>query len=161
MSILNNEVYKYICNIKDILNNKRKFIREILKLTKSQATLIQQSEIEQLNDSIEKKQKFIDSINKLDRKFNNYIDNIKKILGVNHLNDIKIKGFKEIQLIIADITNLMEEISRIEINNKSKAEELYNSLGKEIRKINQTKKINTAYRPGYKKSPSYFMDRKK
>jgi hypothetical protein len=90
-------------------------------------------------------------------------------LGISHLNQLEeaklensaSEGAKQLKAMTAEVLDLIRSISEIEKVNSQKSDKLLEQLGNEIKKINQGKKANNAYKPGPVKAPSYFLDKKK
>jgi len=71
------------------------------------------------------------------------------------------KSVKDLQELIQNITEIVKEIYDIEKRNNEKAKELLGVIAGEIKKNNQRKKINSAYRFRSYENPSYYIDKKK
>lgn len=155
---------KYMQRLIDLLKKKHVLLRSILSLTQAQASQINEDSIEKLTGLIDEKQHVIDDINKLDDEFNVYFTRLKttlKINSVEELNASGIEGARHLKEITAGIINLINEISELEKTNSKSSQELLNKLGSEIRKINQSKKVNTVYTARPINTSAYFIDKKK
>lgn len=156
---------KYIDRLLEISTKKYKLLQDMLALTRAQARSINEDGVEDLQKLIDEKQARIDEINKLDEEFGVYFQRMKQQMKVKSLDELDMTGTtgaKELQLCIGEIMNTMEEISRLEKENGDNAKKLLDSFSEEIRKLNQGKKMNTAYKPGGSMiPPSYFIDSKK
>lgn len=155
---------KYVQRLIDASHKKYKLLEDILRLTKEQSSVINEDGIDNLNRIIEEKQNNIDQIDKLDEEFNVYFQRLKSELKVNTLDEIQgtnIEGIKELKDCTKGIIDIIGEISKLEQENNSNAKNLLEDLGKEIKKLNQGKKVNTVYSAGPGQAPSYFIDKKK
>lgn len=155
---------EYIKRMIAISEEKLKLLQEIFTLTTEQSEVIKEDSISELEKLIEEKQKRIDAISKLDEDFNVYFQRMKSVLNVKSLDEVKCTNIKEageLRTLIAKIVSEIENISAIEKKNNEKAGTLLKSLGEEIKKLNQGKKINKAYSAAPPKTPSYFIDKKK
>lgn len=155
---------KYAERLTETSGKKLELLQQMLVLTRRQSEIINEDGIDTLEKIVEGKQKLIDEINKLDEAFDVYFSRLKSALKVKSLDEIRgtqLKGVKQLQDTIGQITDLIKEISGIEKINNIKAKSLLQSLGNEIKKVNQGKKMNSAYRPVPTQVPSYFIDKKK
>lgn len=155
---------KYMDRLTEILHKKQGFLQEILDLTGSQTTAIDEEDLDKLQKLIEDKQTKIDAIDKLDEEFNVYFQRLKSTLKINSLAELNAVGSpKAVQLkeATAGILKLIVAIDDIEKVNSEKSKKLLDATGDEIKKLNQGKKVNSAYTPAPLKLPSYFIDKKK
>jgi hypothetical protein len=154
----------YIERLWDGSGKKLLLLQDLYKLTVRQSDMINQDKLENLDEIIGDKQKCIDQIDKLDEEFNVYFLRLKQQLNIKNLDELHnpdIKGVKELKLTIGTIIELIKEISTLEQQNNLKAKSLLDELGKEIKKINQGKKVTNAYNPGSNlRPPSYYIDKK-
>lgn len=162
---MDNSPDKYISRLWEASNKKYKLLKEMLSLTQAQTNVITEDKITNLESIIAEKQILIDEINKLDEEFNVYFQRLKQTLQISNLDDLKghnITGVKELQETISTIMGLIKEISLIEKQNSVKANQLLQSFGEEIKRLNQSKKVSLVYNtPKITQSPSYFIDKKK
>lgn len=159
---------KYIERLTGILKKKAGLLQEILDLTRAQALVINEDGIDELQRLVDQKQLKIDAIDSLDDEFSVYFNRLKssqKIAGLDELSASRLDGAvgeaKEFKSLTGEILELITAIREVEKVNSEKSKTLLNQLGDRIKKINQGKKANSAYAPGYLKAPSYFIDKKK
>jgi len=160
---------KYIESINELLLKKKALLLEILAFTQSQCETITEAGMDNLNHLIDGKQLKIDEINKLDDEFGAYCQKLKSALGIAHLDQLDTevleagaaKGAKLLKAQTAEILDVVRSISEIEKENARKSKKLLEQFGNEIKRINQGKKANNAYKTGYSNAPSYFLDKKK
>lgn len=159
----------YIESLNELLSKKKALLLDILALTQSQTESITEAGMDRLNHLIYEKQLEIDGINKLDDEFGACSQKMKSTLGISSLNQLDAaildaaaaKGAKQLKVLTAEILDVIQSISNLEKENSSKSKKLLEQFGNEIKKINQGKKANNAYRPGVSSAPSYFLDKKK
>lgn len=155
---------EYIGGLYKVSLEKCNLLKDILKFTEEQAEFIEEEEIESLEKLVAVKQAKIDEINKLDEEFEVYFLRLKDTLNVKKLDEFKglnLPGARELQEAVAQIICLVEKISRLEKQNNEKAKNLLRKLRDNIKNINQSKKVNSAYMPEPLKPPAYFIDKKK
>lgn len=160
---------KYIERLNELLQKKMSKLQEILALTGKQTDAITEDGLDRLNKLIEEKQRKIDDIDQLDEEFETYYERLKSILGISRLDqldalkpeDRAAAGAKQLKGLTAEILEIMRSISEIEQVNQQKSKSLLGGFSNEIRRINQGKMANNAYRYGPASAPSYFLDKKK
>ncbi len=160
---------KYIERLNELLLKKKALLSEILTLTQTQTGVITEEGLDSLNELINNKQLKIDSIDKLNEEFEIYYSRFKAALGISNLEQLDAAGLggaastgaRRLKGLTAEIMDLIRQISEIEKVNSKKSNELREQLGKELKKINQGKKVNNAYNPEPYNTPSYFLDKKK
>lgn len=156
---------EYVNRLLEAANKKYSLLKDILFISQSQSQSMTEDGVEDLEKLVVEKQSRIDEINKVDEEFDVYFRRLKQVLGVKNLDELQkpdIKGIKELQDSIGRIMALIHEISEIEKQNSQQAKKLLDSLGNEIKKINQGKKVTSVYNPGpMMQPPSYFIDKKK
>lgn len=159
----------YMERLNKLLQNKKALLLDILSLTRQQSGVISEDGLDSLNKLIDDKQKKIDAIDKLDDEFNAHYSKLKTVMGITGLDQLdasKIEGDAAINAIrlktlTADILDIIRDISGIEKENSKKSAKLLEKFGNEIKKLNQSKKVNNAYTSGNFDSLSYFIDKKK
>jgi hypothetical protein len=157
-------VEKYIERLIEASQKKYEHLEDILTITKVQSETISEDNIDVLQKLISDKQLKIDNIDKLDEEFNVYFQRMKaqlKIKNLDELDNPSIKGLKELKEQIATIMKLLTKISELEKDNNHKAKSLLDSLGNDIKKINQMKRVNNVYKPTKNQNQSYYIDKKK
>lgn len=166
---MDNTYGKYIELLNSLLSEKKAILLDILALTEAQSDAITEAGMDSLDHLIKQKQLGIDGINKLDGGFASYYDKLKASLGIScmeeleaaKLDDSAIKGVKQLKAQTAEILDVIRSISQLEKENARKSKTLLEQFGSEIKKINQGKKANSAYKSGSYSAPSYFVDKKK
>ena len=160
---------QYIKRLNELLLKKKDYLLEILTLTQTQNKVITDDGLDRLDQLIKDKQLRIDEINKLDEDFGTYYQRLISTLAISHTNQLEkvmlensaSEGAKQLKDITAEVLDLIRNISEVEKVNSQKSAILLEQFGNEIKKINQGKKANNAYKPGAINAPSYFLDKKK
>lgn len=155
---------KYVSRLSEISRKKYGYLQDMLSLTQKQTETIVEDGIENLQKSIDEKQRIIDAIDKFDEEFNVYFQRLKSILNVTSLADVAASKFEEaaeLKDITGKILAIIKEIGDLEKQNNTKAKKLYEGFGEEIRKINAGKRMSSSYAPKKVNSPSFFIDKKK
>lgn len=167
MSLMLPEQYIEILN--GLLSKKKAILLDILALTGAQADVITEDGMNRLDGLIKEKQLKIDEIDKLDEEFEANCKKLKASLGISRLDQLDaeklggdaIKGAKQLKSQTAETLDVIRDISEMEKVNGLKSKRLLDHFGSEIKKINQGKKANNAYKSGPYNVPSYFVDKKK
>lgn len=156
---------QYIQKLMELSEKKLLGLREILKLTEHQSTIITEDSAEQLHEIIDLKQQQMDMIDEADQAFEVYYQRLKSLLGVQSLEDIKmadLNGTAELKQIVTTIYDITKQIQNLESSNNRKVRDILNKLSGEIRQIKQNQMVNNGYNIGAKLPPqSYYFDRKK
>lgn len=155
----------YVKRLIEISEKKHKLLQDLFVLTGEQAKNITEDGLEQLDKVIAAKQSIMGDIDKLDEEFNVYFLRLKQGLGIKSLSDLRVSavnGMKELQDSVKNVMELIKQISELDAKNNEDAKKLLQHLGDEIKKINQGKKVNVAYKATPVIQPtSYFIDKKK
>jgi len=132
----------------DILEKKKQNLINILDYTKLQTIVIDAQDEQKLIEYLENKQKHIDNINLLDDSFVVKFNQLKKILGINSLDELsstRVDEFKKLKLELNSIYHLIEQIFEIEKENSVKIKKEYADIKSKLKEINGEKKLNSAY----------------
>ncbi len=146
------------------LEEKNRLLERMQKYTSEQTQAITENDIKKLENLTAKKQKLIDRINSLDDEFGKAFDEFKKQHGVETVGDALKSDADNVSRLKECVEMTVSAIKRIKLmeeENRSKAKRLLNALGEKMKKINQGKKLNTAYRAPSDGTPSFFLDKKK
>lgn len=147
-----------------ILEKKKLLLGDMLTLTEAQASEISTDRLDKLQGLVEEKQRKIDEIDKLDEKFELYMERLKKEACIKRLDDLDNSALpqaEKLKEITGEILSLISRISEAEKVNSDKCKELLEQLGTRIKKINQGKKINNAYNSSTSDTSSFFVDKKR
>lgn len=160
MNMLDNYPDKMI----EILGKKKLLLADMLTLTEAQASEIKTDRLDKLQRLVEEKQGKIDEIDKLDEEFELYMERLKKAAGIKRLEDLDASALPQagkLKEITGEIFALVSRISEAEKVNGEKSRELLEQLGARIKKINQGKKISSAYNSAPTDASSFFVDKKR
>ncbi|MBU5436597.1 flagellar protein FlgN [Tissierella sp. MSJ-40] len=141
---------------------KNELLLEILQLTKLQKDLIEKEDMEELNYVLDKKDKIMLEIDKIDVSFLTLYGQLKREENIDSLDEIntdKYPNLKDLKEVVAEVTSTLMSISLLdEKNNKSIRE----SLEKTKLELRRVKKGKIAYK-GYNTevSGSMLIDEKK
>ena len=148
-----------------ITEQKKSLFNQILNVTENIAGSIIDEDVEKLNSHISEKQKIIDKINTLDEEYKINFETIKSDYGINLLDELKEIHAHEaliIQHTVKDIVDLAKKIDILDKENNKKAQSLMGKFSEELKRINSTKKMSSAYnKPLQTTAPSYFFDEKR
>jgi len=143
---------------------KLEMLSELKKLSEKQRQAFQDNNISAVEPILNKKDKIINYIRRLDDAFLKASGSLKEMLGIEKLDDLskfELAGRNELKHLITDITNIIESIIKIEQDSYKNASEIKNELSIRIKSVNAGKKATKAYNIKPVESPSYFFDRKK
>ncbi len=160
---------KYFSRLNELQLTKKNILMEILAITKAQTDTIAEDSLDRLKNLIDEKQLKIDQLIELDGEFEIYFARLKSALGVSKLSELDMtkldissaEGAGKLKSITAEVMDIVNSIVVLEKANGEKSNNLLNHFGAEIRKINQNKRANLAYKPIQTSVPSYFIDKKK
>lgn len=155
---------KYVEQLLNISQKKHELLKGILSITREQTGVITEEGSEQLIKFIDMKQERIDAVDKLDDEFKSCFEGLKQEMKVKSLDELKshsIRGIGELQQCISGIMQTVKEISLLEEENRDKANKLLGELGSEIKKLNQGKRMSSAYSSPSVPPSAYYFDTKK
>lgn len=141
---------------------KNELLLEILQLTKLQKDVIEKEDMEELNYILDKKDKIMLEIDKIDVSFLTLYGQLKREENIDSLDEIntdKYPNLKDLKEVVGEVTSTLMSISLLdEKNNKSIRE----SLEKTKLELRRVKKGKIAYK-GYttEVSGSMLIDEKK
>jgi hypothetical protein len=157
-------VIQQVTNLIALLDEKLKLLERMLKYTMDQSQAITEDDTDKLNIIVGKKERLIEKINEVDRKFEEEYLSLKRELGVESLDELhagEIDGTEELITGTRKVVAMIERIKVTEDENRKKAKRLLNVLEEKIKKMNQGKKIKSAYENISSEVPPFFMDKKK
>lgn len=155
---------KYIQKLQELSEKKMGGLRNILKLTQEQSSVITEDSIEELQKIIDLKQSEMDKIDELDQAFEVYYSRLKSLMGVQSLEEIRmseLSGSTELKQTITSIYELTKSIQMLENSNNNKVRAILHKLGSEIKQVKQGQVINNGYNIGSKLPPQSYFDTKK
>ncbi len=156
---------EYIQKLFELSTKKLDSLKEILKLTEKQSTVITEDNAEELHSIIDQKQKRMDIIDELDQAFEVYFARLKSVLGVKSLEEIRatqLNGSSELKQVVTAIYDVTKQIQSLEESNNKKVKESMDKLSSEIRQVKRGKMVNNGYNIAAKlPQQSYYFDKKK
>ena len=155
-------LYRVIDNLIGLVDSKYEQLKEIYLLTKKQAEVIEESNMNALLELIDRKQEKIDLVVKFDSQFEAITDDIKTIYDIKSLDELEAPDTNLLVLKekIAKVTNILNQILQIENSNK---ENMNNKKRQLELKMNKAQTGKVAIRQyggmtGY--ADAVFFDRK-
>ena len=137
---------------------KLEMLTELKKLSEKQRQAFQDNNIAAVEPILNKKDEIIRYVRQLDDAFLKASGTLKEMLGIEKLDDLskfELAGRNEIKRLIADITDTVESIIKIEQDSHKNVSEMKNEISNRIKSVNdglksyQSVKINC-------RNPSYF-----
>lgn len=150
-------------NLYELSQKKLALMNEILQITKEQESCIKAEDFDALGKTINDKQLRIDKIDEIDKEFNDIFKDIKdkyKVGSIDQLKDYDKFRVKKLQDCISEIMNTVKETMDIEKRNNDRVKMLKDKIAMNIKKVNQGKLINTAYRNAKNIQAPSFYDNK-
>lgn len=132
----------------DISKKKLDLLTSMLKLTKKQASFIEKEDIDGVDSTIDKKERLIERIDKLDAKF---LDNFTELKKENNIKDIdeldpgKYPGLKELKKLVKDITSTLTAISSLDENNTSNMKKNLEGVKANLKNVREGKRVYNGY----------------
>ena len=136
-------------------------LEKIYKFTCEQTKAIMSEDIDKLNELIDKKQIEIDTIQSLDIKFEEIVDDLKLVYDIKKLDELNIchEEVKRIQYIISMIMNKVRQIHEVEVENSSELRNSKDRLENKIKGLKAGKKAVSNY--GYNVQVPVYFDKNK
>lgn len=158
----NQIIYTHI--LIESLKKKKEALEDILKFTKSQETVLAQENFDEdlFDDLIDKKQKCIVVINKLDEGFELTFERVKTELGEN--KEMFKNEILDLQQLIRQVTELSNQIQVLESRNKLAFENKMKAKKENIKMARlSSKSVNEYYKNVANAyiGESIFLDKKK
>ncbi|QXM05192.1 flagellar export chaperone FlgN [Crassaminicella indica] len=150
----------------NISKKKEEALKELLDLTKIQEALINNQDLENLAEVINKKQMIMKSIDDIDMHFLGIYNRFKKALGIRAIEDIdtsKYPALKDLKLNISNIMILLKAIEDIDKRNNSQLHAAFDKVKEDMKKLKakkQSSKIASSYQRKYAAVQGVFIDHK-
>ncbi len=159
-----NQTATYVNIMQESLERKKRYLNEILELTKEQERLAHETKFneEAFGEAIDKKEILINNINEIDKGFTAIYDKVRSEILEN--KDLYAKELKCMQNLIKDCVDLGMAIEVLEERNRASLEQVFKVGFKGINKVKKSKKVADKY---YKSmangvvNDSILYDRKK
>ena len=143
---------------------KLEMLTELKKLSEKQRKAFQDNDIAAVEPILNKKDEIISYIRKLDDAFLKASGTLKEMLRIEKLDELskfELDGRDELKRLIADITDVVESIIKIEQDSHNNVSDMKSEISGKIKSVNAGKKAAKAYNIKPYETPSYFFDRKK
>lgn len=152
-------------NVKGMIElsfEKKALLIQILKLTKTQSDFIEDENIDDLSILLVEKEKLMQEIDILDKKFLSLYNAIKSDEGVDSLEKINIEKYanlKSLKEVVAEINSVLNDISIIDRNNTIKMKSQVDKIKSDLKQVKQAKRAYKGY--NYEPVESMLIDEKK
>lgn len=141
--------------IKENLNKKLKALSEILEIAKKQEKLLAEDDMENLLKGVDKRQKLIDRINRLDAER-------KPLMQALLKNESTPQGsFPEIEKLNQNILDILQCIQKIDSVNTAEAAMKLEEYKEKVRSARLSRKRNSSYAAPYASDDGIYIDEKK
>jgi len=152
-------------NLNYLLEQKYNLLKDMLDITELQLSAIIKEELTELEELAEEKQLRINSIDRLDDKFNTVFSQLKKQLGFvsfDELHQLNMPEEKRLKENTNNIIDIINKIVNLEKENNEKMLKLMSNYKNELKNITFGKKAVSIYNNPYStNNPSFFIDKKK
>ncbi|KDR94774.1 FlgN protein [Peptoclostridium litorale DSM 5388] len=159
---------KTIASIVELLAQKRALMRSVYDITKEQNGQMKRENIDVFLANLKKRQLLMDEIDVIDAKFYRYFVQMKKLMGVDSLDDVDTLKHPELKSLkdgVREILELVREIKSIDEQSSSMANESMARLKEDMKALQQRKqmgnKISSGYASTYRHAQGVFIDNKK
>lgn len=146
----------------ELSSEKKALLIQILKLTKTQSDLIENEKIDDLSIVLVQKEKLMQEIDILDKKFLSLYNSIKSDEGIDSLEKINIEKYanlKSLKEVVAEINSVLNDISIIDRNNTIKMKSQVDKIKSDLKQVKQAKRAYKGY--NYEPVESMLIDEKK
>lgn len=146
----------------ELSSEKKALLIQILKLTKTQSDLIENENIDDLSIVLVQKEKLMQEIDILDKKFLSLYNSIKSDEGIDSLEKINIEKYanlKSLKEVVAEINSVLNDISIIDRNNTIKMKSQVDKIKSDLKQVKQAKRAYKGY--NYEPVESMLIDEKK
>ena len=137
----------------------------LLELTKLQSVDLSSNSLNSLLDHIHQKQEVMNNIDELDKRFYHNFVELKTILGVSSIQDIKIEEYPEISQLKESVARIMDKLTAIEGLDKANIKTVNEEIDKvkgDMKTLSSQTRARKGYASAYKSdSPGFFIDGKK
>src|SRR5690606_37087386 len=127
----------------ELSSEKKALLIQILKLTKTQSDLIENENIDDLSIVLVQKEKLMQEIDILDKKFLSLYNAIKADEGIDSLEKINIEKYanlKSLKEVVAEINSVLNDISIIDRNNTIKMKSQVEKIKSDLKQVKQAKR---------------------
>ncbi len=158
-----NGINDLITVLLDLLDKKKRLFDEIMEITMEQKKDIEENDASNIEALIKRKQKAIDSVDRIDKTFSIEFSQFKKQLNIDKLDEVDQERYPLLKILkqkVEDIIDQAQNIAKIEEYNKDKLTMRLEELKKEMKHLSVGKKSIQAYQ-----NPAFgngaYIDKKK
>ena len=155
---------EYIQRLTDISSQKLALLDEILLFTKSQNEVIKEKRFDEMNQLLEERQKRMDAVDELDKRFVVCSERLKELLSLNSFEELpryNLPGTAELKRVVENISQCLIKIKELDDENTALVKAELNTVRGQIKTANEYKRIAGAYYPDQNSGRSVFFDKKK
>ena len=157
-----------IASLVELLAQKRALMRSVYDITKEQNGQMKRENIDVFLANLKKRQLLMDEIDVIDAQFYRHFVQMKKLMGVDSLDDVDTVKHPELKNLkdgVREILELVREIKSIDEQSSSMANESMARLKEDMKALQQRKqtgnKISSGYASTYRHAQGVFIDNKK
>jgi hypothetical protein len=158
------EPREHLTKLNEIMAKKQVLLREILDCTLQQKEALSRDDFNELEILIAKKQARMDAVDRLDRRFLDHAEGLKKELGIKSLEELparRISGTVQLKENTAGVLDLLREIKAVDDENTACLEKKVADMKEKARQSNSFKKVSAAYfQPRHGLTNPYFDEKK-
>lgn len=159
-----NQIMTYVNIMQESLERKKKYLVEILALTKEQERIAREKKFDEdaFGEIIDKKEVLINNINEIDKGFTSVYDRVRTEVLEN--KETYAEPLASMQKLIRECVDLGMEIEALEARNRAALEQIFSVGFKGLRQARQSKKAANNYYKAMSNgniNDSILYDRKK
>jgi benzoyl-CoA reductase/2-hydroxyglutaryl-CoA dehydratase subunit BcrC/BadD/HgdB len=146
----------------DLLEKKKRLLKEFLRLTKYQTEFIKNEDIKKMDNLLKSKEKRIIKINRFDREFIEGYEELKERYGVEKPEELKVNRIllQEFRNITKEIVDLTGFIYQLDINNSNIMRDNFVKLKIRLMDIRKGKKARAGYKNSLQQTGGVFIDKR-
>ncbi|MBE5946722.1 MAG: hypothetical protein E7259_07275 [Lachnospiraceae bacterium] len=159
-----NQTVTYVNIMLESLQRKKKYLEEILQLTKKQEELAKAKKFDEdaFGEIIDQKEILINNVNEIDKGFTSVYERVRTEILED--KEIYATELKNMQLLVKQCVELGMEIEVLEERNRATLEQVFSIGFKGIKQVKQSKQVANKYYQSMSNgnvNDSIFYDRKK
>lgn len=144
----------------NIATSKEQNMRSIRDITREQASLIAEGNMEALFESIEKRDFHMKAIDKLDREFGALYPEIQEMYESGRLDRVETSLYRELQATLKEIHIILNEANKQDMANMDMLKKMQKEYAEGIKKVQRGAKGQEAYRSRVPIDGGIFIDEK-
>ena len=141
---------------------KKQLIDEMFNFTKTLKSEIKKEDMDNLNYILDKKDKLIDNINKIDVEFLTIFSQIKKDENIENIDQLDVEAYpnlKELKDLVTDISSVLVAISLLDEDNNKNMMKRIEETKMELKKVKEGQRAYKQYHKPIERS--ILIDEKK